>query len=148
MKKTGFMIMVLILTVALLVPTLVQAKNVSACDGGPTCYEGLTPGYWKNHVDAWNGYSPTDDFDFVFGTNAFTPDVTLLEALKLKGGGLNALARHAVAALLNAADTEINYCWSVAVVINMVEAAIASGDKDLIEQLKDDLDHANNFGLS
>ena len=145
MKKSGFMIVALLLTVALLVPIVVlQAKTVSAC-AGPTCYEGLSPGYWKNHVDVWDGYSPSDDFDTVFGTEAFAPDVTLIEALNLKGGKLNALARHAVAALLNAAHPEINYCWNASVVISKVQDAIASGD---YEPLKDDLDEANNLGLS
>jgi hypothetical protein len=80
------------------------------------CFGGLTPGAWKT-VDQgagiWDdGYAPTDSFEDTFGidvswtiSGVTEDDVTLLEALGLNGGGQNALARHATAALLNAADT-------------------------------------------
>ena len=75
----------------------------------PTGNKGCTPGYWKqdHHFDSWNApYDPTDDFDTTFGVNLFNPDITLLAALELNGGkgGLNQMARAAVAALLNAAE--------------------------------------------
>ena len=57
--------------------------------------EGCTPGYWKqdHHFDSWQVYSPTDSFNTVFGITAPFPDtLTLLDALKLNGGGINALA--------------------------------------------------------
>ena len=62
---------------------------------------------------------------------------SLLQVLKLGGGGYKALMRHAVAALLNAASPNVNYFYSEAEVIAMVKAAFASGDyeatKDLLE---------------
>jgi len=63
---------------------------------------GCTPGYWKQpqHADSWVGYSPEQTLQSVFGCGGST---TLLEALNANGGGLYALQRHAVAALLNAA---------------------------------------------
>ena len=88
---------------------------------------GLTPGYWKNHTEVWDGTGgddilyappglyPTDlspDFRFetLFGISAsvtFKNEgadgcFTLLEALSGGGGGKDALARHATAAFLNA----------------------------------------------
>ncbi|MGH8934748.1 MAG: hypothetical protein ACRDXD_00505 [Acidimicrobiia bacterium] len=90
--------------------------------------EGCTPGFWKNHPAAWEGFSTTDDFDTVFGVDAFDPDITLMEALRLKGGGLDRLARHGTAALLNSAHSEVDYPLTTAEVIELVQEAIASGD--------------------
>lgn len=97
--------------------------------------EGCSHGFWKNHEEAWapTGYDPSDDFDATFSDctfvcDAFDPDITLSKALELKGGGLNALAREAVAALLNAAHPGVNYPLTVAEVMGKVQAAIGSGD--------------------
>lgn len=88
--------------------------------------EGCTPGYWKQsqHFDSWVGYSPSDSFDAVFGV---TYGGTLLSALESKGGGAGALARHAVAALLNAGSS-VDYAADTAGVIAAVQAAFASGN--------------------
>jgi hypothetical protein len=108
--------------------------------------EGCTPGYWKNHPFP-KGYSPDDLFVDVFGvTIADDPDLTLGEALELGGGGENALARQAVAALLNAASDEIDYEFTEEEVIEKVQDAIASGDSEEIEDLKDEFDRENNKG--
>jgi len=74
------------------------------------CDDGCTPGYWKqpHHFDSWAApYTPETLFADVF-EDAF-PGLTLLEVLKLRGGGLNALGRHTVAALLNAASPDVDY---------------------------------------
>lgn len=98
--------------------------------------QGCTPGYWKqeHHFDSWVGYSPNDSFSAVFGVNY---SGTLAQAAGAKGGGANALARHAVAALLNSTNGGVDYKYSTQDVINMVQAAFASGDfngtKDLFE---------------
>ncbi len=103
-------------------------------DGG----EGCTPGYWKqaHHFDSWTGYSPTDDYETVFGVDA-SFDKDLLGALKQGGGGEKALGRHAVAALLNSASGGVSYDYSTAEVIALVQDAYASGDfagaKNLLE---------------
>ena len=55
-------------------------------------------------------------------------NVTLLQALELQGGGVNALLRHAVAALLNASSGDVDYDLTVAQVIAATNAALASGD--------------------
>jgi len=105
--------------------------------------DGCTPGYWKNHTDSWadSGYSPSDSFDAVFGTDYFDPDITLLEALNLKGGDINALARHAVAALLNAGDSNVDY----ALTANEIEDLVRGADGDP-ETVKDEFDAFNNAG--
>ncbi len=52
----------------------------------------------------------------------------MLQALEATGGGVNALARHAVAALLNASNPDVDSDFTVAQVIALVQEAIESGD--------------------
>lgn len=104
--------------------------------------EGCTVGFWRQeqHFDSWTDpYSPSTSFEDVFGRDV-PEDPTLLEALELKGGGLNALMRHAVAALLNAAHPEIGYAFSVEEVISKFQAAFDSGE---FEATKDEFEAAN-----
>ncbi|NUP94674.1 MAG: hypothetical protein HUU28_00780 [Planctomycetaceae bacterium] len=105
--------------------------------------QGCTPGYWKNHEEAWHdsGFNPTDDFDTVFGVDAFTPDITLMQALNLGGGKLNKLARHGVAALLNGGDMDVSYGLAAGEVIDLVHDAIVNG---AYEPLATNLDTMNN----
>ncbi len=99
------------------------------------CYkppeEGCTPGYWKNHLDAWDatGYNPSDDFDTTFGVDLFDPDITLDDAIRAKGGKENRIARHGTAALLSAAQPDVDYPDTEAGVIALVQA----GDADTLE---------------
>lgn len=87
--------------------------------------EGLTPGFWKNHLDEWVTYSPEDIFSDVFGVG---PGITLEAAVNAKGGGEKALLRHAVAALLNAVHPDIDYALTPAEVIALVANAYATSD--------------------
>ena len=114
-------------------------------DVEPGTDEGCSPGYWKNHTEAWGptGFSPNDDFDTVFGVDAFSPDVTLLEALQTGGGGLNKLGRQGTAALLNASHPDVEFPLTQAEVLDAVQAAILSGD---YEPLASRLDDLNNLG--
>jgi len=108
--------------------------------------EGCTPGYWKQeqHFDSWrNPYDPGDSFNTYFD-NAF-PGMTLLEVLKQGGGGLNALGRHTVAALLNAASAGVDYAFSPASVIASFDA-VYPGTKDDYETLKDTFERENERG--
>jgi hypothetical protein len=99
------------------------------------CHEGLTPGFWKNHPEVIMclGYS-------IGETNC------IVEQLSLRGGGENALRRHAMAAILNAQHPCIAYpvseCWIVA------NFWAVLGDKCAMEALKDKLDCWNNLGAS
>ena len=105
--------------------------------------EGCTPGFWKNHKHLWSGYSPDDTFADVFGVEVFG-DASLCHVVGLGGGGVKALGRHAVAALLNAASPHVDYGLSEEEIIARVCDAIHSGEG--IERLKDMLDHLNNKG--
>jgi len=80
--------------------------------------EGCTPGFWRQpqHFGHWPApYTPGTLFSAVF-ENAF-PGKTLLDVVSLGGGGLKALGRHTVAALLNAASGGVDYPLSAADVI-------------------------------
>ena len=90
--------------------------------------EGCTPGYWKQtqHYDSWVGYSPNQPFSSVF-ENAF-PGKTLVQVLANGGGGLDALGRHTVAALLNASSPGVDSGLSAAAVISAFNAAYPGGD--------------------
>ena len=109
--------------------------------------EGCTPGYWKqrHHFDSWTApYTANAMFTSVFA-NAF-PGRTLVQVLRLGGGGINALGRHTVAALLNAASPDVDYDMTVAEVISAFNAAYASGNATMIENQKNVFDMLNNQG--
>jgi hypothetical protein len=120
----------------------------------PPGQEGCTPGFWKQpqHLDAWVGFSPSQTLESVFDVpDAFgLDDVTLLAALDFEGGSTTAdaaevLLRQAVAALLNAASPDVDYPLTVAEIIAQVNAALASGDRDTILALAEELDTFNNL---
>lgn len=105
--------------------------------------DGCTPGYWKQeqHFDSWTApYAPSTLFSDVF-EDAF-PGQTLLQVMKNGGGGLNALGRHTVAALLNAASGGVDYGSSTTDVINSFNAAYP-GTKDDYTSLKNDFAYDN-----
>ncbi|HUT92893.1 MAG TPA: SdrD B-like domain-containing protein [Thermoguttaceae bacterium] len=106
--------------------------------------EGLTPGYWKQsqHFDDWTDpYDPEDNYNDTFGVSD-DPDLTLLGALERGGGEENALGRHAVAALLNAAHPGIDYAFTTAEIISMVQSAYATGE---FEAIKDQFEAENEL---
>jgi hypothetical protein len=127
---------------------LIWFKFDVADDPGNGGGAGCTPGFWRQsqHYQYWTDYAPGDSWSSVFadpgshngpGGTTFAGSTTLGEAVELGGGGIFALARHAVAALLNASSPEVSYDLSVADVIGFVNGAIASGSynaaKDLLE---------------
>ncbi len=113
--------------------------------------EGFTPGFWKNNADkkdavSWprlsDGslvYAPDQELDSVFdltdGLDLY--GTTLEEALSLRGGDVDALMRHAVAALLNAAHRGVAYPIDAAEVVRLTDATLAAGDPALTETVKD-----------
>ncbi len=128
--------------------TKLRGKWTVTCEEKPPQGgEGCTPGYWRQdqHFDSWvpTGYAPGDEYNVVFGVSGSFD--TLLDAVWANGGGENALARHAVAALLNAAHPDINYAYSVDEILAGVQNAYATGD---FEPFKNALDTANNAGCS
>lgn len=106
--------------------------------------EGCTPGYWKqpHHLDSWVGYDPDQSYEAVFGVDAEF-DKSLLGALQQGGGGEKALGRHAVAALLNSASADVDYEFTSAQVIALVQDAYATGD---FNGIKDQLEAENEEG--
>jgi len=115
--------------------------------------QGCTPGYWKQpqHLSDWgnyNGYTPlapTDSYNTIFGVPAnnycedvdsrnairklgahlCNDDMSLGEALWMRGNsdGLGQVIYQSAAALLNAANPDINYPLSAAEIISKVQYA-------------------------
>jgi hypothetical protein len=107
--------------------------------------EGCTPGYWKQtqHFDSWTSpYMPATPFSAVFEDAFPGPEMsmTLLQVLSQGGGGLKALGRHTVAALLNAASPDVAYPLTVSEVIGMFNDVYPGGD---YEGLKDQFEEYN-----
>ena len=116
-----------------------------------TCYEGLTPGFWKNHPSAWpTGYSTTQTINSVF-SNTGLSSTTLLDALRFGGGpgiagAKQILLRAAVAALLNSASATIDYPLAPDQIITQVNAALGSNNRGTMLTLAAQLDYYNNLG--
>jgi len=136
--------------------------TVTATDGGgaefsdsdPSHYfsgdvgdgQGCTPGYWKqpHHFDSWPvPFTPASLFSEVFD-DAF-PGKTLLKVLRGGGGGLNALGRHTVAALLNAAAGGVSFGLTRPEVIDFFND-VFPGTKDQYNDLKDSFEALNKQG--
>lgn len=115
--------------------------------------EGCTPGYWKQsqHFDSWTApYDPTDLITSLFPA-AGTGTSTLLDALQGGGGSGVAgakkiLLRAAVAAVLNAASSNVDYTMSVGDIQTAVHVALTSNDRDKMLELAAKLDADNNLG--
>jgi hypothetical protein len=110
----------------------------------PTGDQGCTPGYWKQtqHFDSWPApYTPNTLFSAVF-ENAF-PGKTLDDVLGQGGGGLNALGRHTVAALLNAQSSGVAYPLTTQQIINGFNNVFPGG---AYEPLKDRWAGFNELG--
>ena len=111
--------------------------------------EGCSHGFWKKHTAAWSTYNPSQTVGSVFtGLPPKIASLKLSDALKLQGGGLNALIREAVAALLNAAHPDVDYPLTTTQVIDMTNGAVAGGNKATIESLKNTFEAFNNLGAS
>jgi len=121
--------------------------------------EGCSPGHWKNDASKrgeadWSATAldPSDDWDTFFTDVTLrvkgvgpTNIVDLEDALNAKGGKINALAREAVAALLNESHPTIDYPMDQAAIIALVNAAIA-GDNTDIENARAELRALNHNG--
>ena len=125
-----------------------------------TTGQGCTPGYWKQqqHFDSWEAtpYDPTDTLESVFDVpdSLGIDNTTLVGALDFGGGsgvagGARILLRAAVAAILNAAHPSVNYAYENGTaqnVIDDVNAALASNNRDQMIALAGTLDDFNNDG--
>jgi hypothetical protein len=137
--------------------------------------EGCTLGYWgatrggQNsngnndksgevvHGESWpTGYSPEDTLGDKGFTGAANGGDSLLTALHYKGGPTlddkkNLLLKQAVAALLNAAHTEVNFPMTEQQVLDAVNAVLALDENDedaevKVIDLQMDLNILNNLG--
>jgi cysteine-rich repeat protein len=93
--------------------------------------EGCTPGYWKQpqHFDSYTSpLTPDTLFSDVF-EDAF-PGKTLLDVMGQGGGGLNALGRHSVAAVLNSASDGVSYDESTSDVIDAFNDVFPGSRRD------------------
>lgn len=135
--------------------SLVWSLAALSVEAPPAGGEGCTPGFWRqeHHFDSWEGHAPGDDLASVFDIpsdlelqrpeTADPEDLTLLEGLELRGGGVNALVRHAVAALLNAASGDVDFDLTESEVVEAFNAAVDGGD---VEGTKDALEAFNEQG--
>lgn len=121
----------------------------------PTGDDGCTPGYWKNHTESWagTGYSPGQTAGSVFSLGGFPSlaSQTLLQTLQGGGGSgttgaAKILLRAAVAALLNAAHSGVDYPRTTTQIIADVNAALASNNRNTMLALATALDRDNNRG--
>ncbi len=110
-------------------------------------FAGCTPGFWKNHTELWANPYMSDDLFATYFEDAF-PGSTLLDVLGQGGGGLIALGRHTVAALLNAAHTDVPYPMSTDEIINAFNDIYPDGTKQDYNALKDIFEGYNQIGCS
>jgi hypothetical protein len=108
----------------------------------PPGNEGCTPGFWKNHPEAFAGTGVTAGSTLASVGFNVAPSLTFQQALELTGGGLNALLRHAAAAYLNAASPDVDYPRTTTQVVTATNSAIASGN---YETTKNQFDAFNNL---
>ncbi|RWD65946.1 MAG: hypothetical protein EOS37_25135 [Mesorhizobium sp.] len=113
--------------------------------------QGLTPGFWKNHIDILNqelgeyhsGWTSKTSFETIFefqNLNIISGNPSIADALAAKGGGIHHLERSSAAAYLSAAVTavpdglggkpELNFSFSAATssdpaiisILNLIDA--------------------------
>ena len=134
--------------------------DATLCDPNP-CPQPVQPGacgqgFWKNHEEAWvpTGYAPDDLVGGVFTIPAGLSDLdddTLEEALGYPGGsgamgGARLLLRTAVTALLNAGHPDVHYTLTIAEIIDAVNPALASMDKQVMQDARHAIDNHNDCG--
>jgi hypothetical protein len=126
---------------------------------GDSCDEGCTPGYWKNHLNRWDGDGVDDATTVIHAADGFNatlgvtpaqsnlPDsATLFDALQIGGGQLTALNRHTAAALASS-DAGICYRFSTDEVVSIYRDGVGADDgPETIDSAKDLLESANEAG--
>jgi hypothetical protein len=118
--------------------------------------QGCTPGYWKNHLDAWGptGFSPSQTVVSVFSAAVAFPteaNSTLLQGLSFQGGStlegaVQILLRAGIAAVLNSAYPGVRYPLPTNDVKSQVNSALASNSRSTMLNLATTLDADNNLG--
>ena len=116
--------------------------------------EGCSPGYWKNNLVAWppTGYSTGDSFETIFGgvdSLPLTPSLLqVLNAMDPPRGGVIALARQSVAALLNAGHPVIDPTPAFDTTTKVIDFYLANYNQSLatIRIATDQLKASNGAG--
>lgn len=154
---------------------LMQTSYTLTCDipPPPRGAQGCTPGYWKN-AKWWKGTVGVGGSGYLRGSSFFTtflnpsnkrnlnPSLTLDKALNLGESGYNRVARHGTAALLNAANSNVDYPYTEAEIKQAVYNVFQFGYAQLpdpsknydptkpklydVQTLGTELDRANNLG--
>ena len=155
MKKLEKILVIGVTSVLFFSGMLGVTANGNGGDGGDP--GGLTPGFWKNHLSMWVYFEDDDPIDGPFDVPSELSGDTLLEALRYKGGrgvlgAARILLRAAVAGILNyeylGYDGGVfEYPMTLYEIIDEVNAALASGDRGIMLDLKDTLDDYNNLGI-
>jgi len=120
-------------------------------------YQGCNVSFWKTHVHSWNEYFPAHRIRNVFDISYNLSGGSLISAfflymsLYFKNGYSNfgvviALVKQSIAALLNAAHPEVDYPLREIELIDLVNNALASHDRDIMLSLKETLENYNNLG--
>ena len=122
-------------------------------------HQGLTPGFWNNAANknavAWPrdgagnliwylGQAVSTMFSALITVGSPYANLSLADALGLGGGGIEALLRHAISAVLAATSPYVAYPLSAADVIAQVNAAILNGSAAPITALTNTLAGYNN----
>ncbi len=127
-----------------------EEEEASEMVGVQVQFEGLSHGYWKNHPSDWDGLASSTSFEeFFFGSQQSSlqwlvkngggikpkfvskNDITFSQALELTGGDEAALAREAVAAILNIRDEDVTYRFTEMQVKEWVTEALTGQAVDL-----------------
>jgi uncharacterized repeat protein (TIGR01451 family) len=124
-------------------------EEASETVGVKVDFEGLSHGYWKTHTSDWDGVTTGTSFEnFFFGSQqgslkwqvstgakpnkfATVNDVTFDQALALTGGDQAALAREAVASILNIRDEDVTYRFTESQVKEWVSEALTNKAVDI-----------------
>lgn len=104
------------------------SRDAGLCEKKGTGGEGCTPGFWRNHLSWWSctGYSPLDKVNATFGCDLVGDDNLTLGQVIAAPQTYGALAFHAIAALLNASCSEVDFGLTV----DEVKDLACAGDKD------------------
>ncbi len=136
---------------------------VTVACSSPAGYQGCSAGYWRNHTGSWpTGYMASTKVSDVFSSAGISPYAalggqTLEYTLQHPGGGstlagkANVLLFQAIAGVLNAATSAINYSIEPASAIvndvnNALDNARVQNDGSILTTLGTTLDGYNNLG--